>query len=90
MKSKGQVGGGGLTVIGFLAFVILLMVGTIIFSEFDQQAASLASTTAGTAAIANVSVNTYSGITVVSVGPIIFASVVILGVVMLLYGLRKQ
>ena len=37
LKNKGQGLGGGLTVIGFLAFSILLIAGTIIFSEFDQQ-----------------------------------------------------
>ena len=76
-KTKAQQIG----VIGFIIFAITVIVGAIVFSEFDDASDSIGLTTAGTAAVANVTANTYSGFNIVSVGPIVFAAVVILGIV---------
>jgi hypothetical protein len=73
---------------GFVIFAILAVVGTIIISKFDSSAGSIASTTAGRAAINNITANTYGGIGVISIGPVIFAAVVILAIVGLLMGKR--
>jgi len=83
MKNKGQ---GMSSVVGFVAFAILIMVGSIVFSSFDTSASSLlSSNTAASAATANLSANTYNAFNMVSIGPIIYGAVIILGLVGLLY-----
>ena len=72
------------TVTSFLIFSIIVIVGSIVYGLFDAASGSIASTTAATQAISNISTNTYSGINVVSVGPIVLAAVAILGIVGLL------
>ena len=71
--------------IAFIVFSITVIVGAIVFAEFDAAATTIGLNTAGTAAVANVTSNTYSGFNIVSVGPIVFAAVVILAIVALLY-----
>jgi len=80
---KGQQMG----VIGFLLFAVTVIVGVIVFSNIDQSMTS-GLTTAGTAAKANVTANTYSAFNLVAVGPIIFGAVIILGIVGMLYSRR--
>ena len=83
MKNKGQ---GMTSVVGFVAFAILVIIGAIVFSSFDASASSLlASNTAALAATANVTANTYNAFNIVSIGPIIYGAVIILGLVGLLY-----
>lgn len=81
MNKKGQV---AVNAIGLVVFAIVIIVGAIVFSELDDTASSLSSTTAGTAVLANVTTNTYSSFNIVAIGPIVLAAVVILGVVGLL------
>ena len=78
-KFQGQSG-----VIAFVVLAIAIIVGVIVFSYFDSAASSIGLTTAGTAAVANVTTNTYSGFNIVSIAPIVLAAVVILAIVSLL------
>jgi len=82
---KGQVDA---NVTGFMVFAIVIVIGAIIFGEFDASAGNVSTSTAATAAIANISANTYSGINIVSIGPIVLAAVVILAIIGLL-GARR-
>lgn len=84
-KLKAQ---GALNVIGLVILAITIIVGVIVFSEFDDAAGSIGLTTAGTAAVANVTSNTYSGFNIVSVAPIVAAAVVVLAIVGLLAARR--
>lgn len=82
-KSQAQMG-----VIGFIVFAITVIVGAIVFSKFDAASSGIGLNTAGTAAVANVTSNTYGGFGVVAIGPVIFAAVVILAIVGMLMGRR--
>lgn len=84
-KLKAQ---GALNVIGLVILAITIIVGVIVFSEFDDAAGSIGLTAAGTAAVANVTSNTYSGFNIVSVAPIVAAAVVVLAIVGLLAARR--
>ena len=74
---KGQAA----SVTGFVVFAVMIIIGTIVFSTFDKARTSIATTTSGTQVIQNITGNTYSGVNIVSIGPIVFAAVVILAVV---------
>lgn len=82
MDRKGQAASTG--IVTFIILAMTLMVGGIVFGLFDTAADSLSNTTAAQAAIDNVTLNTYSGFNVVSIGPIVMAAAVILAVVGLL------
>ena len=75
---------GQMNAAAFIVMAIAIIIGSITFSIFDDAASSISTTTAGAASIANITVNTYSGINVVSIGPIVMAAVVVLGIVALL------
>ena len=77
LGKKGQQMG----VIGFIVFAITVIIGAIVFSTFDSASGTIGLTTAGTSAVKNVTANTYSGFNIVSIGPIVFAAVVILAIV---------
>lgn len=79
---KGQANLG--MIFGMLSFVIILIVGTIIFSNFDTQASTLVTVTAASASVANLTSNTYNGLNIMSIAPIVLAAIIILGVVSLL------
>jgi len=79
-EKRQQVG-----VIGFVAFAIVVVIGAIVFGQFDSSASGLVTTAGGTAAVANLTQNTYNAFNIVSIGPIIYGAVIILGLVGLLY-----
>lgn len=63
-------------------FAITLIVGLMVFGLFEDSASSsLASTSASTAAVANLTANTYSSYNILSVGPVILAGATILAVI---------
>ena len=72
-------------VMSLLVFAVLLMTGIVIYSSIRDSTTSLGSTTAADMAIGNVSANTWGAFSLVSVGPIIFGAVIILGIVSMLY-----
>lgn len=84
MTMLGKKGQAQIGVIGFVVFAISVIIGAIVFGQFDTAAGTIGLNTAATAAVANVTSNTYNGFNIVSIGPIVFAAVVILGIVGLL------
>lgn len=82
-KFQGQGG-----VISFVVLAIAIIVGVIVFSYFDTASSAISLTTGGTAAVGNVTTNTYNGFNIVSIAPIVLAAVVILGIVSLLAARR--
>jgi hypothetical protein len=72
-------------VMSLILFAVTVLVAVVIFSSLDTSTANLASTTVATRAIGNTSVNVYSAMQLISVGPIIFGAVIILGIVGMLY-----
>jgi len=58
LGTKGQAMG---SVTAFVALAMIVIVGAIVFSEFDDAADTLGLSTAGQAAVDNVTQNTYSG-----------------------------
>ena len=74
-------------VMSLVVFAVLVAVGIIVFNSISTSSTTtLASATTATRMIAgNMTANTYSGFQLVSVGPIIFGAVIILGIVGALY-----
>ena len=72
-------------ILSLIVFSVLVLVGIVIFNSISGSTANLGSTTQSRMAIGNVSANTWGAFNLVSVGPIIFGAVVILGIVGLLY-----
>ena len=65
---------------GMVIFAITVIVGVIVFGGFETAAGTIGLGTDATASVANVTANTYSGFNIVSVGPIVLAGVIILGI----------
>jgi uncharacterized membrane protein len=72
-------------VFAMATFAILLIVGVMVYSNFDtQSAALLSSTSAAFASASNTSSNFYNGSNILSIGPVVLAAVIILAIVALL------
>jgi len=63
----------------------MVIVGVVVYYAIDSSFSATSLTGAAGAAKGNVSANTYSAFNLVSVGPIIFGAVIILGIVGMLY-----
>ena len=77
--------GGGVGVISLIIFSVMVIVGVVVYSSIDTSFSATSLTGEAAAAAANVSANTYGAFNLVSVGPIIFGAVIILGIVGMLY-----
>lgn len=74
-----------LGVVSLLIFAVVLVVGITVYASINTSTANIATTTVADMAIGNVSSNTNSAFQLISVGPIIYGAVIILGIVGLLY-----
>ena len=72
-------------VISLIIFAVMVIVGVTVYYSIDSSFSATTLTGAASAAKGNVSANTYSAFNLVSVGPIIFGAVIILGIVGMLY-----
>ena len=74
-------------VMSLIIFSVLVLVGIVIFNSISISTSNinLGTTTAATASIGNVTGNTWGAMNLISVGPIIFGAVIILGIVGMLY-----
>lgn len=72
-------------VISLIIFAVMVIVGVVVYSSIDTSFSATSLTGAAGAAKGNVSANTYGAFNLVSVGPIIFGAVIILGIVGMLY-----
>ena len=76
----------GIGIVSLIAFSVMVIVGIVVYSSIDSVFATVTTSSDGAAsAIGNVSQNTYGAFNLVSVGPIIFGAVIILGIVGMLY-----
>lgn len=72
-------------VISLIIFAVMVIVGVVVYSSIDTSFSATSLTGGAAAARGNTSVNTYGAFQLVSVGPIIFGAVIILGIVGMLY-----
>jgi hypothetical protein len=82
MEKKGQAGPGG--IFALVSFALIVIVGTIIFSSFDSSSSAIVTGTQASASLANITTQTYSGVQIISIAPVILSAVLILGIVSLL------
>jgi len=73
-----------------LVFAVIGIISILIFGQIDATVSTSAIPTAGQAARANFSANTYSGYQTLSVGPTVLAAVVVLGIVGLLLFMGRR
>jgi len=81
-KNKGQAQLG--PIFALVGFAIIMVVGTMVFSSFDTSASAIITTTQATASLSNITTSTYSGMNIMSIGPIVLAAILILAIVTLL------
>jgi len=67
-----------------MSFAIIVIVGVLVFGSFESSATGIITTTQATASLSNITTSAYSGFSVMSIGPVVLAAIIILAIVTLL------